>query len=368
MGELKKVIFAAGGTGGHIYPAIAIADELVKMNSRIEIKFIGAKGRIEEKIIPQNGYQLETIDVSGFKRSLNLKNILSVYKVIKALKESKKILKNFEPELVYGTGGFVSGPVLKAAQSMNILNVIEEGNFYPGITVKLLSPKADAVILNFEGTKKFLKRSDNTTVMSYPVRQNMQIYSRSEAAEFFGLNPAKKVLFAFGGSQGAGSINSSLLNCYKKVTDSGIQIIWQTGETYFEKVNSEVLNNKNIKVLKYIDKIDRAYSACDLVICRAGISTIMELAGFGLASILVPYPFASENHQEKNAQAVADKSAGEILLDKELNDKIEGTILDLINDENRLQNYRKNITSLADKNAAAKIAEMLIELVNKRKN
>lgn len=368
MGNLNKVIFAAGGTGGHIYPAIAIADELVKMNSKIEIKFIGAKGRIEEKIIPQNGYQLETIDVSGFKRSLNLKNILSAYKLLKALKESKKILKSFVPQLVYGTGGFVSGPVLKAAQSMNIINVIEEGNFYPGVTVRLLSPKADKVILNFIGTKKFLKRSDNTIVMSYPVRQNLKRYSRTEAVEFFGLNSERKILFAFGGSQGAGSINSALLNCFKNLADSGIQIIWQTGEKDYEKVNLTVSGNNNIKALKFIDKIDRAYSACDLVICRAGISTIMELAEFGLASILVPYPRASENHQEKNAGEVADKNAAEILLDKDLNDRIESKILDLINDKNRLQLYRKNITSLADKNAAAKIAEMLTVLVNKTKN
>lgn len=368
MGNLNKVIFAAGGTGGHIYPAIAIADELVKMNSKIEIKFIGAKGRIEEKIIPQNGYQLETIEVSGFKRSLNLKNFLSAYKVIKALKDSKKILKNFEPQLVYGTGGYVSGPVLKAAQSMNIINVIEEGNFYPGVTVKLISPKADKVILNFEGTKKFLKRSDNTTVMSYPVRQNMQKYSRAEAAEFFGLKAEKKILFAFGGSQGAGSINSALLKCIGKLTGNGIQVIWQTGETDFEKINSALSGNNYVKVLKYIERIDLAYSACDLVICRAGISTIMELAGFGLASILVPYPLASENHQEKNAKAVAEKNAGEILLDKDLIEMLEARILGLINDGKKLQVYRNYITGIADKNAAAKIAEMLTELVNKRKN
>lgn len=367
MTMLNKVIFAAGGTGGHIYPAIAIADELVKLNSKIEIKFIGAKGRIEEKIIPQNGYKLETIEVSGFKRSLSPKNLQSFFKVFKALKESKKILKNFAPQLVYGTGGFVSGPVLKAAQSMNIINVIEEGNFYPGVTVKLLSQKADKVILNFEGTKKYLKRSDNTAVMSYPVRQNMQKIPRADAAGFFGLVPDKKTLFAFGGSQGAGSINDALINCFKNLTGAGIQIIWQTGEKDYNTVNTSAAGDKNIKVLKYLDKIDRAYSACDLVICRAGVSTIMELAGFGIPAILVPFPHASENHQEKNALAVAEKNAGEILLDKDL-ERAENMILDLINDNSRLEIFRKNIAGLADSNAASKIAELLVELVNKRKN
>ncbi len=365
---INRIIFAAGGTGGHIYPAIAIADELRKMNENIKIKFIGAKGRIEEKIVPANGYELETIEVAGFKRSLNLKNITAAYKILKALKDSKKILKEFVPELVYGTGGFVSGPVLRSAQSLGITNVIEEGNFYPGVTVKLVSPKADKVILNFEGTKKFLKRSDNVTVMSYPVRQNLKRYEKSEASKYFGLDANKKTLFVFGGSQGASSINSALLKCFKNITGSDIQIIWQTGDGDYESVNSAVSSNKNVKVIKFIDKIDYAYSASELVVCRSGISTIMELASFGSAAIFVPYPEASENHQEKNARAVTDKNAAEIILDKDLNQKLESSILRLINDENKLSYMRSNISQMADTEAASKIANMLVEMLNKRKN
>lgn len=365
---INRIIFAAGGTGGHIYPAIAIADELVKLNSKIEIKFIGAKGRIEEKIIPANGYKLETIEISGFRRSLNLKNISAAFKIFKALKESKKILKDFAPELVYGTGGFVSGPVLKAAQSFGLPNVIEEGNYYPGVTVKLVSPKADKVILNFEGTKKFLKRADNTVVMSYPVRENMKQYNRAEASGKFGLDENKKILFVFGGSQGARSLNSAMLKCFNNITGSGVQIIWQTGESDFEMVNSAVSSDQNVKVLKYIDKIDYAYSCCDLVVCRSGISTIMELADFGLPAIFVPYPLASENHQEKNARAVTEKNGAEIILDKNLNQKLETTVLNLINDDNRLNYMRNNISKMADKKAASKIAAMLIEMVSKSRN
>lgn len=365
---INRIIFAAGGTGGHIYPAIAIADELVKLNNNIEIRFIGAKGRIEEKIIPANGYKLETIEIAGFRRSLNLKNISAAFKIFKALKDSKKILKDFAPELVYGTGGFVSGPVLKAAQSFGLPNVIEEGNFYPGVTVKLVSSKADKVILNFEGTKKFLKRTDNTVVMSYPVRENMKLHDRAEAAKYFGLDENKKILFVFGGSQGARSINSALLKCFKNITGSGTQIIWQTGESDFEMVTSAVSLNNRVKALKYIDKIDFAYSCCDLVVCRSGISTIMELAGFGLPAIFVPYPQASENHQEKNARAVADKNAAEILLDKDLNQELEATVLNLLNDENRLDYMGINIGKMADKKAASKIAAMLVEIVTKSSN
>ncbi len=365
---INRIIFAAGGTGGHIYPAIAIADELKKMNSEIKIKFIGAKGRIEEKIVPANGYELETIEITGIKRSLNLKNISAAFKIFKALKESKKIIKDFSPELVYGTGGFVSGPVLKAAQSFGISNVIEEGNFYPGVTVKLVSPKADKVILNFEGTKKFLKRIDNISVMSYPVRQNLKRYERSEACKYFGLEADKKTLFVFGGSQGAHSINSALLKCFKNLTGSGIQIIWQTGDGDYEAINSAVSSNKRVKVLKYIDKIDYAYSASDLILCRSGISTIMELASFGSPAIFVPYPLASENHQEKNARAVADKNGAEIIPDKDLNQKLETSVLRLLNDDNKLSYMRSNISLMADTEAASKIAVMLTELVNKSKN
>ncbi len=368
MDKIDRIVFAAGGTGGHIYPAIAIADELLKLNSNIEIRFIGAKGRIEEKIIPMNGYKLETIEITGFKRSFNFKNIISAIKIFKALKDSKKILKEFAPQIVYGTGGFVSGPVLKAAQKLKILNVIEEGNYYPGVTVKLISPKADKVILNFEGTKKYLKRTDNTEFMSYPVRENMKKYPKADAVLEFGFNSDKKILFVFGGSQGAKSINNALLKCFKNLINSGIQIIWQTGEEDFEKIISATSGNIGLKVFKYINKIDMAYSACDLVLCRSGISTIMELALFGIAAVFVPYPFASENHQEKNAAAVAEKNGAALLPDKYLNEKLESSILNLINDENKLSLMRANISKMADKKAASKIAKMLIELVNSRKN
>ena len=364
---INRIIFAAGGTGGHIYPAIAIADELKKMNGNIEIKFIGAKGRLEEKIVPQNGYMLETIEVSGFKRSLSLKNIPAAFKVFKALKDSGKIIKNFNPELVYGTGGYVSGPVLKAAQKSGVTTVVEEGNFYPGVTVKLVAPKADKVIVNFEGTKKFLKRQDNIAVMSYPVRGKLKRIPKTEACGLFGLEPEGKVLFVFGGSQGAHSINNALLNCFEKLTANGIQIIWQTGENDFSGISDQVKGNSGLKVFKYIEKIDTAYSAADLVLCRSGISTIMELAGFGAAAVFVPFPAASENHQEKNAMAITEKKAAGMIEDNELDMKLEKYITGLINDNSALTDMRNNIKQFADSNAAGKIARMLFELVNSKK-
>lgn len=356
---INRIVFAAGGTGGHIYPAIAIADELRKMNQNIEIRFIGAKGRIEEKIVPQNGYKLETIEVSGFKRSLSFKNVSAAYKVVKSIKRSKEILREFKPEIVYGTGGYVSGPVLRTASRLGIPTVIEEGNYYPGVTVKMVSKYATRVILNFEESRKYLKRQDNIEIMSYPVRENLKRYGRSESAIYFGLDPDKSILFVFGGSQGANSINNSLKKCCKSITSSGIQIIWQTGNKDFESVSKTVNGNRNVKVLKYIDNIDYAYSASDLVLCRAGISTIMELASFGAAAIFVPFPGAAENHQEKNAGALVEKKAALMILDRDMDARLESVITGLSIDKEKINSLRNNIKQFSDSKAASKIARML---------
>lgn len=361
---INRIIFAAGGTGGHIYPAIAVADELKKVNEDVKIKFVGARGRIEEKIVPQNGYELSTIDIRGFKRSLSPKNLVSVLKLLKALRESKKILKSFKPQIVFGTGGYVSGPVLKSAAKLGIKTVVQEGNYYPGITVKLLSKTVDKVIINFEGSKKYLKRRDNIEVMSYPVRQNLKRISKPEALNFFNLNESKSTLFVFGGSQGASSINSALIKCLKNLLLSDVQIIWQTGERDYQKVCGAVENTAYVKVLKYIDNINIAYSASDLVLCRAGISTIMEIASFGCAAVFVPYPLAAENHQETNARALVENNAASIIHDSELNEKLEVTILELIHNRKLLEQMRNNVKEFADENASQKIVQLLLKVVN----
>ncbi len=201
---IAKAVFAAGGTGGHIFPAIAVADELRKMNKDVKIIFIGAKGRIEEKIVPKNGYELKTLEVRGFYRSISPKNIIVISKFLKALKEAKKYLKEFNPEIVYGTGGFVSGPVLMASHKIGIPSVIQEGNYYPGITVKWLANKVNRVLLNFEGSRKFFKKQDNLEVVSYPVRENLKRYSKSEACSFFGLDEGQKNIICIRRKPGRG--------------------------------------------------------------------------------------------------------------------------------------------------------------------
>jgi UDP-N-acetylglucosamine--N-acetylmuramyl-(pentapeptide) pyrophosphoryl-undecaprenol N-acetylglucosamine transferase len=365
---MNKIIIAAGGTGGHLFPAIAIADELKRINGDTDIQFLGAKGKIEEKVVPKKGYKLKIIEIAGLKRSLSPKNLGMFIKLKRAIKETKKYLSEQKPELVFGTGGFVSGPALWASTKMGIPSVIQEGNYYPGITVKLLARKLDKVIVNFDGTKKFLKRQDNIEVMPYPVRENLKKYSKVEACSYFKLDPAKKVLFVLGGSQGAHSINRVLMDNIIILFKQNIQLIWQTGETDFEKITTTINGLSGIKALKFIDDIDFAYSAADLVLCRSGISTAMELAYFGAAALFVPYPFASENHQEKNARAIVEKDAAEMVHDKDLDSILADKILELLNDENRLSKLRENISGISDRNAANKIARLLIDLADKNKN
>jgi len=363
---ISRIVFAAGGTGGHIYPAVAVADELRKRKKDVSIYFIGAEGRIEERIIPSCGYKLKTLKIRGFQRSvlrgLNPKNLIVLFKLLNSIKESRAFLKSYKPEIVFGTGGFVSGPVLWSASRLGIPSVVQEGNFYPGVTVRLLSSKVNKVILNFAGSRRFLKKQDNIEIMPYPVRENLRKLSKKEAVEFFGLSETKKTLFVFGGSQGASSINRAMLKSYCELLENNMQIIWQTGEKDFSEIIDGTAKYKELKIFAYIDDIDYAYSASDLILCRAGISTVMELACYGAAVVFVPFAYASENHQEKNARAMVEAGASEILLDSEVGEKLSQVVIGLIKNEGRLQEMRKNILKFADMEAASKIADLLDSL------
>ncbi len=365
---MTKAVFAAGGTGGHIFPAIAVADELRTMVRDIHIVFAGAKGKIEEQIVPKNGYMLKTFEISGFKRSISLKNIAVLSKFTKALKEAKEYLNEFRPGIVYGTGGYVSGPVLTASVRLGIPTVIQEGNFYPGLTVKWLARKVNRVLLNFEESKRFFGRQDNLEVMHYPVRARLKRYAKAEALRFFGLKESKKTLFAFGGSQGASSINKALLGSAEKIERSNMQLIWQTGASDFETIKEKIKGFENIKLFEFIDNIEYAYSAADLVVCRAGVSTLMELASFGAAVLFVPFALASDNHQEKNAKALVDAGAAEILLDQHVEAELFNHINRLLNDKNKLVKMGGNIRRFADSSAASRIAGLLIKISQEKKN
>lgn len=355
-------MIAGGGTGGHIFPGIAIADSIKKIDISVDIIFIGAKGKIEERVVPKAGYKFKPIWISGFMRSLNLKNLLLPLKVVVSLIQSFILIKKFKPDVVVGTGGYVSGPVIFIASLLGIPTLIQEQNSYPGITTRLLSRFVNEVHISFDVTKKYLKRKDNVFLSGNPVRVGLKIYPKDEALEFFGLKLGKKTLFVFGGSTGARSINNAMFEIIDELVKKDIQVIWQTGALDFEIIRKKCGGMDAVRVFKFIDEIDYAYSACDLVLCRAGATTIAEVAYFGLPAIFVPYPFAAEKHQYENARFLFEKGASEIILDHELKLKLKEKILELLEDEEKLSEMRTKIKLFANPNAGDIIAKAVLKL------
>ena len=354
-----KVILSGGGTGGHIFPAIAIANELKNMIKDIDILFIGAKGKLEEIIVPENNYNLKTLPISGF----NKRNIFGLpFKILKSLSLSKKIIRDFAPDVVVGTGGYASAPVLYSASKMNIPTLIQEGNSYPGKVTRFLAPRVNKVVINFNETEEYLKRKDNIIRISHPVRLNLRKIERTEANLFFDLNSQNKTIFIFGGSQGAKALNNCFRKIFKNLLQKKINIIWQTGKNEYEDIKKLTDNYNNISIRSFISNMDYAYSAADLVICRAGISSIMELSYLQIPSVLVPYPLAAENHQEKNSRSLEKEKACIVILQNELETKLADTIINMISDEKKLEVMKNNAGKFTDKDAAKKIANEIIKL------
>jgi UDP-N-acetylglucosamine--N-acetylmuramyl-(pentapeptide) pyrophosphoryl-undecaprenol N-acetylglucosamine transferase len=358
-----RIIFTGGGTGGHIFPAIAVADEIKKNYENVKILFVGAKGRIEEKIVPANNYELKTIEIAGFDK----RNILGVIKLpvkfIKALKSCKKILFDFKPDVVVGTGGFASAPMVYSAIKMKIPSIVQEGNSFPGKVTRFLAGKANKVIVSFEETKDFLKRKDNVCKISYPVRNSLTKVDKVGALNYFGLNNGCKTLFVFGGSQGARGINDTIKKNIKAIYNENINLIWQTGKSSFEELKNlcEQYEDK-MKVFEFIDNMQYAYSASDLVICRSGMSSIMELSYLKMPAVLVPLPTSADNHQEKNARTLEKNNACLILLQNELEAKLMSVITNTIFNNDTLNKLRENIFAFSDPDSAKKIANLIYQL------
>ena len=362
-----KYLMAGGGSGGHIFPAIAIAEEIKKLDSDADVLFVGAKGRIEEKIVPSNNFKLVTLDISGFDRSDIRKNFGLPLKFIIALRKCRQIIRGFEPDVVIGTGGFVCGPVIYAANRADVPTLIQEGNSYAGQTIKFLSKRSGKVVINFEETRNYLKRKDNIIRIPHPVRSSLRKSDREKALEYFGLPADRKTVFIFGGSQGARGINNGIEKILRELYESRLNTIWQTGKNDFERLNEEFKDLKDgVKVLEFIDKIDLAYSAADFVICRAGITSIMEIAYLKMASILIPLPTSAENHQEMNALSMEKRNAAIVVLQSEIERRLSEVIKELMNDEGRLNELRKNVSEFSDPEAAMKIAGEAIKLIRKR--
>jgi UDP-N-acetylglucosamine--N-acetylmuramyl-(pentapeptide) pyrophosphoryl-undecaprenol N-acetylglucosamine transferase len=361
-----KLIIAGGGTGGHIFPAIAIANAIRKINPGIDILFIGAKGKMEMEKVPQAGYTIEGIDIAGFNRSSLIKNIGLPFKLVKSFLQVRKIFAGFRPDAAIGVGGYSSFPVLKYAQQKGIPTFIHESNSFAGKSNIMLGKKAAKVFVATDGMEKFFPPS-SLQVTGNPVRSSIAnaVVSREEGVRFFGLDPNLITILSIGGSLGAKSINEAIDAGLEKIKKAGLQIIWQTGKPYVEQASKSGEFYKNVWTGDFIREMDKAFAAADLVISRAGAMAIAELCVVGKPAVFVPYPFAAEDHQTVNAKNLVDKQAGIMIRDDEAKDKLVDTIIGLAADEKRMEVLSKNILSLGKKNADEQIARAVLEYIGK---
>lgn len=355
MPEKRTYIVSGGGTGGHIYPAIAIANELAQRHPEAEILFVGAKGKMEMQKVPEAGYTIYGLWISGIQRSLSLKNLAFPFKLISSLMKSWSILRKHRPDAVIGVGGFASGPLLYMASRMKIPTVIQEQNGYPGITNKMLAKRVNKICVAFEGLEKYFPK-DKIVITGNPTREqiNKNNYEKTKAREHFGIDPNKKTLLIIGGSLGARSINEAILFGLEKIESSGVQIIWQTGKSFQHEVNVHY----GLRT-EFIKDMGQAYSAADLVISRAGAISISEICLMEKATIFVPYPYAAEDHQTKNAKGLEEKGAALIIADKDAKEKLVDMAMDLINDTDRVKEMEQSIKSFARPGAVKEIADII---------
>lgn len=364
----KKIIISGGGTGGHIFPAISVANALRRLDPEIEILFVGAEGRMEMEKVPAAGYKIIGLPVAGFRRSLSPENISVLYKLVKSLFLATKLIKEFQPDVVVGVGGYASGPVLRQAGKLGIPTLIQEQNSYAGITNKLLAKKASVICVAYDGMEKYFP-VEKIIKTGNPVRQsfdNLDNY-KSEALSFFRLKKDKPVVLVLGGSQGAGTINKSLSENIEKMHESGIQWLWQTGKYYFENVKTLVSAHpmENIVIHDFINRMDYAFAAADIIISRAGAGTISELCLVGKPAILVPSPNVAEDHQTKNALALTYKNAAVLVRDEKAVKRLVDEAIKLVSDKTERDSLSENIKKMSDRDADMRIATEVLKLAGK---
>ncbi len=366
-----KFIISGGGTGGHIFPAISIANALKKALPDAEFLFVGALGRMEMEKVPAAGYSIEGLPVSGFDRKNMLKNIKVLYHLLISILKARKIIRRYKPNVAIGVGGYASAPVLRAASSFKIPTVIQEQNSYAGVTNKMLAEKATAICVAYDNMEKFFPK-DKIIKTGNPVRQDLLLIPKKtpEAYKFFGFDSEKKTLLIVGGSLGARTVNRSVIAQLEKLASNDIQVIWQTGKFYIEDARkaSEAYKSEKLVVTDFVSRMDYAYSIADLVISRAGASSVSELCLLAKPVILVPSPNVAEDHQTKNAMALVDKQAALLITDKEAEEKLIAKALQTINDDKTLTLLSNNILKLAEKNSAERIAAEIIKIAAKKNN
>ncbi len=356
-----RFLFAGGGTGGHLFPAVAVANEIKNMRPESEILFVGSKSKIEGRIIPQLGYRFKSIWIKGFARKFNLSNILFPVKLLVSVLQSLFISFRFKPIVAIGSGGYVAGPAIWAASVMGAKVILMESNSYPGVTTRLLERYADEVHITFEDSKKYLRYPNKIKLTGNPVRSELGKTNKSEALKHFGLDENKLTILVLGGSLGALSINEAIADCVEELTKNNLQIIWQTGKNYYDKYKK--FNFAFVKILDFIDDMNKAYSACDLIVARAGATTIAELTVLGIPSILIPSPFVAENHQYYNAKSLSDSNAAILIKDPDIKENLKDKIIGLANDRNLLKTLGENAKKISKPNAANEIAKSAINFV-----
>jgi len=361
-----RIIISGGGTGGHIFPAISIANALKEIDSTIEILFVGASDRMEMERVPAAGYKIIGLPISGFQRRLTLKNLTFFAKLFRSLHKASAIIKDFKPDVAVGVGGYASGALLYMAAKRKVPALIQEQNSYPGITNKLLKNKAEKICVAYSGMERFFPQ-EKIILTGNPVRQDiLQIAGKKEEAlDYFGLKKDKKVLLILGGSLGARTINQSLIKGLAGLSSENIEVIWQTGKIYINEVKAalEATPAANIHAMDFISRMDLAYAAADVIISRAGAGTISELCLVGKACILVPSPNVAEYHQTMNALALVDKGAAILVKDKDAETDLIGEALKLIADPQKQKELSVNIERMALKDSAKIIADEVLKLV-----
>ena len=360
-----RLIVSGGGTGGHIFPALSIANAVKAKCPEAEILFVGAENRMEMQRVPAAGYDIIGLPVRGFDRKNLLKNNAGLWRLLKSRRKARRIIRDFGPHVAVGVGGYASGPTLKEAGAMGIPTLLQEQNSYAGVTNKLLAKQADRICVAYEGMERFFPK-EKIILTGNPVRQNLldARITRDEAVKTFGLDPKKKTVLLVGGSLGARTLNESMLGAWETLKGSDVQFIWQTGKYYYEDIKAQLQGREleNVHVCDFISSMDAAYAAADLVISRAGAGSISEFCLLGKAVILVPSPNVSEDHQTKNALALVDKEAALYVKDADAVSALIPLALDAVNDEARLAALSKNILTLAFHNSAEVIADEVIAL------
>lgn len=358
-----RFLFAGGGTGGHLFPAVAVAEKIRLMKPEAEIIFFGTKSKIEGRVVPQLGFQFKPIWIKGFARKFAFENFLFPVKLLVSVFQSMFYCLMFRPKVAIGSGGYVAGPALFAANLFGAKIILLEQNSYPGVTTKLLERFAQEIHISYENSKKYFKRNKPLFVTGNPVRNLHSFLSKKAAQEKLQLSSNKKTLLLLGGSLGARKLNQVMATALQLLLENDLQIIWQTGSHYYNQYKH--LQSENCKVIAFVEDMQLVYSACDAVISRAGATTLAEITSFGLASLLIPSPNVAENHQYYNAKSLVDANAAILLEEKNIEENFVTEILSLMKNEDQLKTIRINAKAMGKPNAAEEIANRALSLANR---